>query len=718
MQVEVKQPSPEVPPEITRRELKPCLTVDTVRSDSFGSHDSKNASLQRNDLAVIGEMGTPASRQEPPRRTGNTAKREDVPDGNPPIDVGEDMERIQVLMKDEEHLTAFSLYQEIVEYVEGLEQGVEKESCLRTLEAHQEDITTLKALTSLFEEAKQRLLVNDSWIECHNNDGIRSSFRIEADKTLSLKIEGELTGVPLFEQVSVLREIDFYNTWSPCCKKSRKLHNLGRLDTVGWMELSVLGFVRDSIFRCVGCNAIDEEGKIILVAKGLDYENDDKSDALQDEKSNANEAYDEVSLDFLVQDSRARGIPIPPKPKGFGAGRLGLNKFEGIIDVISPTSARVFLVSNLDTTVIISKPIISFVMKHMCAIVLSRLQSAALKATKEPLRNPHAQKMRKDPFYMDWLRPKFEKYSEKMGWTLPDVNALEIDDGTSALNSSRSGTGTYSSGTRTHAFTKEQIDRLRELQDYKPPPRSTKSANIPTRVVTARPRRSSAALLTLMLFVFYGEISMSSTPSLPEQPGNEYMAHLMQIAKTASNLSLYICLHWSVMATLLVSFFERIESATIFQYMPTVKDDFVERAHNPIFCLSCSMIALAFVKAMFNLILSKLALRDQLSFQMEVMNDTRCMMTYSAVFLWLCTLFLSTIFPKQEGSFRKNGVISCRGVDGGIHSDEDGSRRSNHEAITYNNDEVFDPDLSSLDDTTLDIQLTRKGFRSRFMKRI
>ena len=144
MQVEVKQPSPEVPPEITRRELKPCLTVDTVRSDSFGSHDSKNASLQRNDLAVIGEMGTPASRQETPRRTGNTAKREDVPDGNPPIDVGEDMKRIQVLMKDEEHLTAFSLYQEIVEYVEGLEQGVEKESCLRTLEAHQEDITTLK----------------------------------------------------------------------------------------------------------------------------------------------------------------------------------------------------------------------------------------------------------------------------------------------------------------------------------------------------------------------------------------------------------------------------------------------------------------------------------------------------------------------------------------------------------------------------------------------
>ena len=567
--------------------------------------------------------------------------------------------------------------------------------------------------------------MDDTWIECHQHNGVKSSYRIEANKTLSLKIEGDLTDVPLFEQVSVLREVDLYHEWSPCCKKSRKLHDLGRLDTVGWMEISVLGFVRDSIFRCVGCNAIDEEGKIILVANGLDYKNGDKAETLQS---------DEASIDFLVQDSKSKGIEIPPKPKGFGAGRLKLKKFEGIIDVTSPTSAKVSLVANIDPIVIVSKPIISFIMKHMCGILLSRLQSAALGATNEPLTNPHAQQIRKDPFYMDWLRPKFENFCAKRDWTLPTVSAFDIGDNSSASSSRSGGTGTNSTVSRHHAFTKEQIDRLRQLEEYKAKldkkqdkrrVSSMENETFVTHIVTARPRRSSAALLALMLFLFYGDIS-SALPRPPTNDwftsGNGNFALFMQIAKTASNLSFYICIHWSVMATLLVSFFERIESATIVQYMPTIKKDFVQRTQNPIFSFSCGMIAVASSKAMCNLILSKLlSHRDQVSFHMEVMNDTKCMMTYSAVFLWLCSMLLSTIFPKQQvGSFKQNASFSSQGIDGRINSDDDGSihsGRSNHEAITYDNVGGFDPDLSSLDDATFDAQLRRKGFRSRFMKR-
>ena len=46
--------------------------------------------------------------------------------------------------------------------------------------------------------------------------GVSTSYRREADGSLSVKIEGELRGVPLFEQLAVLREVDLYQTWVSC----------------------------------------------------------------------------------------------------------------------------------------------------------------------------------------------------------------------------------------------------------------------------------------------------------------------------------------------------------------------------------------------------------------------------------------------------------------------------------------------------------------------
>eukprot|EP00580_Thalassiosira_gravida_P003983 CAMPEP_0201607362 /NCGR_PEP_ID=MMETSP0492-20130828/6481_1 /ASSEMBLY_ACC=CAM_ASM_000837 /TAXON_ID=420259 /ORGANISM="Thalassiosira gravida, Strain GMp14c1" /LENGTH=540 /DNA_ID=CAMNT_0048071925 /DNA_START=529 /DNA_END=2151 /DNA_ORIENTATION=+ len=73
---------------------------------------------------------------------------------------------------------------------------------------------------------------------------------------------------------------------------------------------------------------------------------------------------------------------------------------------------------------------IDFCMKRMCGILLSRLQAAARKVVKDPVKNPHARRMREDVrFYRDWLLPKFQSHCDEMGWDMPAVGAFEIEAG-------------------------------------------------------------------------------------------------------------------------------------------------------------------------------------------------------------------------------------------------------------------------------------------------
>eukprot|EP00554_Chaetoceros_debilis_P010048 CAMPEP_0194106706 /NCGR_PEP_ID=MMETSP0150-20130528/6688_1 /TAXON_ID=122233 /ORGANISM="Chaetoceros debilis, Strain MM31A-1" /LENGTH=1103 /DNA_ID=CAMNT_0038794923 /DNA_START=135 /DNA_END=3443 /DNA_ORIENTATION=- len=122
----------------------------------------------------------------------------------------------------------------------------------------------------IFLRAKRNASSDDtSWTPCLHHNGITSSYRREEDGSLSLKVEGEINGLPLFEQVAVMREVDLYHTWAPVCKKSRKICSLGKLDTVGWLEVNTPFFVRDSCYRAIGCDHLKEEGCVIVVAQGL-----------------------------------------------------------------------------------------------------------------------------------------------------------------------------------------------------------------------------------------------------------------------------------------------------------------------------------------------------------------------------------------------------------------------------------------------------------------
>lgn len=242
-------------------------------------------------------------------------------------------------------------------------------------------------------------------------------YRREEDKSLSIKLEGQIKDVPLFEQVCVIKEVDLHYKWAPFCSSSLTIADLDKIDVVGWFLIGMpnFGLARDGCFRAIGCDNIAEDNTIILAAQGV---NDIKPGAPSPEDT------------YLRSDPILGTLDIPPVPKRRGSGRMTIRKFEALITVTSPTSANTRIVANIDPNLsLLPQSLLDFIMKHLAGVMLGKLQGAARKAVKNPQRNEHAQRMRQEEeFYRKWLMAKFQAFCEEKGWEMPHVSAFDYVD--------------------------------------------------------------------------------------------------------------------------------------------------------------------------------------------------------------------------------------------------------------------------------------------------
>lgn len=228
-------------------------------------------------------------------------------------------------------------------------------------------------------------------------------------------MEGVIEGVPLFEQICVLKEVDLHYKWSPFCSSSRTVADLDKLDTIGWFLIGLphVGIARDGCFRAIGCDNIAEDGSILLAGQGV-----------RDIMPGAPPPDDT----FLSEDPALDDLDIPSIPTRRGSGRMTIRKFEAVIHVLSPTSARTRIVANLNPNMaFLPQPLLEFVMKHLAGVLLAKLQGATKKIIRNPVTNEHARKMREQKtFYKQWLMQKFKAICDEKGWEMPPVTAFEL----------------------------------------------------------------------------------------------------------------------------------------------------------------------------------------------------------------------------------------------------------------------------------------------------
>lgn len=266
----------------------------------------------------------------------------------------------------------------------------------------------------LFRAAQEDLKGEGDWTFASTHFGITTYYRREADDSLSIKLEGDLEGVPLFEQVCVIKEVDLHYTWSPFCSSSLTVADLDKLDVVGWFLIGMpnFGLARDGCFRAIGCDNIAEDGTIILTGQGV-----------KDVKPTAPPPNDT----YLSHDPIIDQLDIPPIPKRRGSGRMTIRKFQAMIEVLSPTSAKTLIVANIDPNLsFMPQSLLDFIMKHLAGVILSKMQTAAKKVVKNPAKNEHAKKMREEEeFYKKWLMAKFQDICDARGWEMPEVAAFD-----------------------------------------------------------------------------------------------------------------------------------------------------------------------------------------------------------------------------------------------------------------------------------------------------
>lgn len=167
----------------------------------------------------------------------------------------------------------------------------------------------------------------------------------------------------------MLRECDLYNDWAPFVTKSKKLAQLDKLDVVGWFRVGVpmLGLTRDACYRAVGCDCMNENGSVMLVALGLNDEGEarDENDGLNFEDVKGRSMHkshgishpeskllvDTSASSFLSRDEIISTLEIPPEPQGIGSGRMIIRNFSASIKVLSPTAASTRMIVNIDMNV-------------------------------------------------------------------------------------------------------------------------------------------------------------------------------------------------------------------------------------------------------------------------------------------------------------------------------------------------------------------------------
>lgn len=383
-------------------------------------------------------------------------------DGKPTSNMHRDVLRTLKLVRQERHLLADDLYQSVKARMESYKAklahggGKVKSSENETHEAAQnytaashaidrqiEEFEKLEHRARLFRRVKRNLSRNDDWILSHQTScGLKTYYRREADKSLSIKMEGELNEAPVFEQIAVTREIDLYHHWAPLCTDSKKLGVGGRLDVLAWQKIGAFGLVRDVCYRAIGCDSLAEDGCFFITARGLsDDDNGTNENNTGNLQSNLNmrfqpvpsdgdeEQYEKYLNSYFERDSILNAIELPPKPTGFGAARMQLRKFECTIQVISPQSARTCMISNIVPGFsLLPQSLIDFCMKKICGIMLLKLQVAALNAVTNPQDSVHAQRMREDSqFYKEWCMPKVKQYCDLMGWEIPSIKAFDAE---------------------------------------------------------------------------------------------------------------------------------------------------------------------------------------------------------------------------------------------------------------------------------------------------
>ena len=187
-----------------------------------------------------------------------------------------------------------------------------------------------------------------AWTFGQRRFGVDTWYRLEADGTLSLKLDGHLDGVEIFYILACIREVDLFTAWAPFCHKSKLLRLNRRADLVAYMKLSPPFIARDIFMHAWAADHTREDGTILLTARSVDA--------------------------FPGVETPLRG--------GIFCRRMNVRRFVACIQPITRSSLRNVIVCNVDVKAPLPAFVTNFVVRQMAGVLLYRLQRHAVRVAR------------------------------------------------------------------------------------------------------------------------------------------------------------------------------------------------------------------------------------------------------------------------------------------------------------------------------------------------
>ena len=79
--------------------------------------------------------------------------------------------------------------------------------------------------------------VDDSWSDAGVFFGTHTHYKLTEGGTILVRLEGEMENLPLFEQLAVIHEVEFFKDWIPFCFTSRTVEKLGPAELIAWVAV-------------------------------------------------------------------------------------------------------------------------------------------------------------------------------------------------------------------------------------------------------------------------------------------------------------------------------------------------------------------------------------------------------------------------------------------------------------------------------------------------
>lgn len=135
--------------------------------------------------------------------------------------------------------------------------------------------------------------------------------------------------------------------------------------------------------------------------------------------SNINDSF--MILGKSVETWRGETVP---KLSGWTQSKMDVSGFNAQLTLVDHNTVHTSIIVNLNPRVPgVPVWMVNFVMKNMAGVLLYFLQRQ-VKATIADATTEWSKRIRSDPFYMDWLLPKYLEFAYRKGWTLPCIPSL------------------------------------------------------------------------------------------------------------------------------------------------------------------------------------------------------------------------------------------------------------------------------------------------------